>query len=209
MKWWKLFVSSCMAGICIAFGGTVFLSLENKVLGAAFFTVGLFTVCTFRLCLFTGRVCYILERDREYLLGLPLIWLGNLAGTALTAALVGMTRIASIGERAAQLCRVKLDDSLLSVFLLAVMCNIFIYIGVEGFQKNPHELGKYLSLFFGVMVFILCGFEHCVANMFYFSMAGMWSGKTVLYLLVMTAGNAVGGIGFAAVRGWLIRPAAQ
>ena len=50
------------------------------------------------------------------------------------------------------------------------------------------------------MVFILCGFEHCVANMYYFSVAGMWSGKTLLYLLVMTLGNAVGGVVFPVIR---------
>ena len=50
-----------------------------------------------------------------------------------------------------------------------------IYIGVEGYRSNPHELGKYLALFFGVCVFILCGFEHCVANMYYFTMGGAWS----------------------------------
>lgn len=71
---------------------------------------------------------------------------------------------------------------------------------MEGFNRNSHELGKYLSLFFGVMVFILCGFEHCVANMYYFSVAGMWSGKTLLYLLVMTLGNAVGGVVFPVIR---------
>jgi formate/nitrite transporter FocA (FNT family) len=65
---------------------------------------------------------------------------------------------------------------------------------VDGFAKNPHEIGKYLSLFFGVMVFILSGFEHCVANMFYFSVAAMWTGKTLLYVLVMTLGNSVGGL---------------
>ncbi len=65
---------------------------------------------------------------------------------------------------------------------------------MDGFAKNPHEIGKYLSLFFGVMVFILSGFEHCVANMFYFSVAAMWTGKTLLYVLVMTLGNSVGGL---------------
>ena len=43
-------------------------------------------------------------------------------------------------------------------------------------------------------VFILCGFEHCVANMYYFTMGGAWSGRAILYLLVMTLGNAVGGV---------------
>ena len=86
------------------------------------------------------------------------------------------------------------------LFLLAVFCNMLIYIAVEGYNKNPHEVGKYLALFFGVVVFILSGFEHCVANMYYFSIAGMWSGKTLLYVLVMTAGNSVGGWVFPVCR---------
>ncbi len=53
------------------------------------------------------------------------------------------------------------------------------------------------------MVFILCGFEHCVANMFYFSVAGCWSGKLLLRLLVMTLGNTVGGVLFPLARRWL------
>lgn len=93
----------------------------------------------------------------------------------------------------------------LSLFLLGVLCNIFIYIAVEGFNQNPHQLGKYLSLFFGVMVFILCGYEHCVADMFYFTVAGVWSVDTFLRLLVITLGNAVGGVIFPLVQGWLLK----
>jgi hypothetical protein len=84
----------------------------------------------------------------------------------------------------------------LVLFVLGILCNIFIYIGVEGYNTNPHEVGKYVALFFGVMVFILCGFEHCVADMFYFSVAKMWNGSSILRLIVITLGNAVGGVIF-------------
>ena len=159
-----------------------------------FFTIGLFIICSFRLNLFTGKVCYVFEGDRSYALNLPVIWLGNLAGTWLIAQAVRQTRIAGIAERASTIAQVKLDDSLWSIFILAVLCNMLIFIAVDGFNKNPHELGKYLSLFFGVSVFILCGFEHCIANMYYFFVAGMWTWKTLLYILVMTLGNACGGV---------------
>ena len=69
-----------------------------------------------------------------------------------------------------------------------------IYIAVEGYKSIPHEIGKYLAIFFGVTVFVICGFEHCVANMYYFTVGSAWNGKAVLYLLIMTAGNAVGGV---------------
>lgn len=203
MRILKTFVFGILAGISIALGGTVLLSIENKVLGALFFTVGLFVICTFGFSLFTGRVCYVFERDKRYALDLPIMWLGNLAGAWLAAQAVRFTRIATIAERAAAICEIKLNDNLLSIFLLSVLCNILIFIAVDGFGKNPHELGKYLSLFFGVSVFIICGFEHCVANMYYFSVAGMWSWKTLLYILVMTLGNACGGVLIPLLRMWL------
>ena len=195
MKWIKTFVGGVLAGISIALGGTVFLSLENKVLGALFFTVGLFAVCTFGFSLFTGKVCYVFDNSASYAAALPVIWLGNLAGTWLTAAAEGLTRVGpALMERAQAVSAAKLADSPLSLFFLAVLCDMLIYIAVEGYKNNPHPVGKYLAIFFGVTVFILCGFEHCVADMYYFSMAGVWSGRTLLLLLVMTLGNSVGGV---------------
>ena len=204
MKKLKTFAYGVLAGICIAIGGTVFLSCENKVVGALFFTAGLFTICTFGFNLFTGKVCYVFERDRDYALDLPFIWLGNLCGSWLTAALESLTRSGpALAEKAMTLANTKLGDSPLSIFILAFFCDILIFIAVDGYGKNPHEMGKYLSLFFGVIVFILCGFEHCVANMYYFAMAGvLFQGKTLLYVLIMTLGNAVGGVFFPLVRKW-------
>mgnify|MGYP001131415579 CR=1 FL=1 len=179
------FLYAVLAGMAIALGGAVFLALDNKILGALFFTVGLFTVCVNGFNLFTGKVGYAPDNHFRpaYLLFLLLVWLGNLAGTWLVASLLSLTRLAvPFAEKAATLCTVKL-------------CNVLMYIAVEGFRSNGHELGKYLGLFFGVSVFILCGFEHCVANMFYFSMAGLWGqAHTWVWLLIMTLGNAVGGL---------------
>ncbi|MCD8230469.1 MAG: formate/nitrite transporter family protein [Clostridiales bacterium] len=200
----KTFVSAILGGACISFGGIAYLSLDEKVLGALFFTVGLFTICTFGLNLFTGKVCYVFAQDRGYAVNVAVIWAGNLTGTWLVAQMVKLSRLSALVEKAQTMCQVKLEDSFLSLFLLGILCNIFIYIAVEGFKNNPHEVGKYLSLFFGVMVFIICGFEHCVADMFYFSVAGVWSGETLLRLLVISGGNAVGGVIFPLVRGWMV-----
>lgn len=201
MKYAKTFIGAVLAGISIGLGGLVFLAVDNRVLGAALFTVGLFTVCTFGLNLFTGKVCYVFQNNRTYVLNLPIIWLGNLVGTGLTALCASLTRSAlALVEKAASMCAVKAGDNLASLFFLGVLCNIFIYIAVEGFKNNPHELGKYLSLQFGVMVFILAGTEHCVADMFYFWMGRAWSGRTVVCILVITLGNAVGGVLFPLLR---------
>lgn len=197
----RVFLSGVLAGLCIALGGTAFLSMESKLAGALFFTVGLFVICIFKLHLFTGKVCYVFENSLGYAADLALVWLGNLAGTFLAAQALLLTRIGpALAAKAQGLCQSKLDDGLLSILILAVFCNIMIYIAVEGFNRAPHDLGRYIALFLGVAVFILCGFEHCVANMYYFSVAGAWSGKALLYLLVMTLGNALGGVLFPVLR---------
>ena len=188
------FLYSVLGGVCIGIGGTVFLSCENKVTGALLFCLGLFTICTFGFNLFTGKVGYVFEQPLPYTGFVLSVWLGNLVGTGLVGYAVRATRIAGIAEKAEALCQAKLNDGLVSIFILSILCNILMFIAVDGFKNNPHELGKYLGIFLGVSVFILCGFEHCVANMFYFSVANVWSAKTVLYLLVMSVGNAVGGV---------------
>lgn len=201
MRQAKVFLSGALAGVCIALGGTAFLSLESRLAGALFFTVGLFVICLFQLHLFTGKVCYVFQRDGRYALELVFVWLGNLVGTFLAAWLERLTRIGpALADKAAGLCRVKMADGPLSIFILAIFCNMMIYIAVEGFNRAPHDLGRYLALFLGVAVFILCGFEHCVANMYYFSIAGAWSGKAFGYLAVMTLGNAAGGVFFPLTR---------
>lgn len=193
MRSLKLFVSAFLAGIFISIGATAFLSVENKVIGATLFSVGLFGICTNCLALYTGKVCYCLE-NKKNLHDLPVIWFGNFTGTVLSSYLVRLTRIATISEKARQMCLVKMNDSFLSIFVLAFFCNFLIYLAVDGYKNNPHQLGKYLSLLFGVVIFIVCSFEHCVANMFYLSVSNMWNKKTVLLIFINTIGNSVGGI---------------
>ncbi len=197
------FISAIFAGICISTGAAIFLSLDNKIVGSFLFAIGLFLVLTFSLNLFTGKICYALDNKPSYIIDIILIWLGNLVGCLFMAAILGQTRIAGLSEKALNLCNVKLADSYISLFILGVFCNFFIYIAVEGFKNNSHEVGKYLGVIFGVMGFILCGTEHCVADMFYICFAGAWSADMFLRLIIITLGNVVGGIGFKTLHYYL------
>lgn len=188
----RIFLKAAAAGITIGIGGAVYLTLENKVIGAVLFGVGLYTIVLNGLFLYTGKVGYLISaKDKKaYILQLVFTWLGNLAGTALAAAAISATRIRNLGRTAEVICKTKLADTPHSILILAVFCGILMYAAVDGFR----EKGNPLILFFCVTVFILCGFEHCIANMFYFSLAGAWSLRAVIYLLLMTLGNSVGGI---------------
>lgn len=187
----RTLILAILAGCAISIGGCVFLSLENRVIGALMFTVGLYSICTHELNLYTGRIGYLVKYPQaSYCLELLVIWFGNLAGAFLAASATRFTRISNISGKAVQMCEVKLHDNLLSLFLLGVFCGFLMFVAVDGFRaaKNP------LILFMGVATFILCGFEHCVADMFYFSVAQVWSGKAFLCIIIITLGNSVGGL---------------
>ncbi len=200
MKKLGSFIYSILGGASIGIGGIVFLSLESKVLGALFFSIGLFIVLVNGLNLFTGKVCYIFENPPSYTLFVMSVWLGNLIGTTIVGYLVRLTRLTALVDKAVGVVNVKLSDDLLSIFILAIFCNIMMFIGVDGFKNNKHEVGKYLGILLSIFVFVYCGFEHCIANMFYFSVANAWSLKALLYLLVMTLGNVVGAVIFPVSR---------
>lgn len=188
----RIFLKAAAAGITIGIGGAVYLTLENRVIGAVLFGVGLYTIVLNGLFLYTGKVGYLISaKDKKaYILQLIFTWLGNFAGTALAAAAISATRIRNLRRTAEVICKTKLADTPHSILILAVFCGILMYVAVDGFR----EKGNPLILFFCVTVFILCGFEHCIANMFYFSLVGEWSLRAVIYLLLMTLGNSVGGI---------------
>ena len=91
--------------------------------------------------------------------------------------------------------------------LVAVYLGLWVFALVVFLLMDPTDAMGYALLFHWLLLpiaaFVACGFEHCVANMYYFSMAGMWSGKALLYILVMTLGNAAGGVLFPLVRAWI------
>ena len=201
MKAVRTFAYGVMAGFFVSIGGTAFLSIENRVVAALFFTTGLFAISNYGFNLFTGKVCYLLYNGPGYLWDLALIWLGNLGGTLIATALLGLTRVhPALAETAAPLVAAKLGDGLLSVFVLSVFCNVLIFIAVDGYRIIPDALGKYLALFLGVAVFAISGFEHCVANMYFISLTGSWSADAVLFIIVNTVGNSLGGLLVPAVK---------
>lgn len=192
----QLFVLAVAAGLAIAIGGTAFLTIPNKIVGAVLFTVGLYTICLHGLALFTGKVGYAVEQPLSYWKDLAIIWFGNLVGTFIAAQSIVATRCAGISQTALAMSKIKLADNYISLLILGVFCGMLMYIAVEGYKKcqNP------LILVACVAGFILCGFEHCIADMFYFSIAGVWSVDALLVILVITVGNSIGGMLIPAIK---------
>lgn len=192
----KTLLQSYGAGICIGIGGTVYLMCQSKLLGAFLFAVGLCAILVFGLNLYTGMVGYLFDNKPIYIVKLLIVWLGNFAGTATVGVLMRLTRAAkTIAESSGNVVKSKLDDGFLSLFVLGIFCGILMFAGVDSFKKH-WEKKDFAAIFMPVIcvaVFILAGFEHCIADMYYFVAAG----KTVEGLWVLAAvtlGNSVGGV---------------
>lgn len=200
-----VFLRALCTGFAIGIGGAVYLSCDNKYLGAFLFGTGLFTILTFGFNLFTGKVGYAVEREPAYILELLIVWLGNFGGAAISAYILLNTRISGIADKARAMCEIKLADDLLSIFLLAFFCGMLMFIAADGYKTIKNPVGQICVVFLPVVVFILSGFEHCIANMFYFTIAEAWSFKALGYLMIMTLGNAVGGMFIPLVRKGFIK----
>ena len=194
------FFGAVMAGIFIGIAGTVYLATPNPLLGPFLFALGLLTIVCYRFKLFTGAVGYWAnKRGREiftYFGELCIIWLGNLAGCFAVGALVRQSRSFGIfAARIESMCAVKLADSAASLVILAFFCGILMYTAVETFRREELPgMARVLMVILCVAVFILSGFEHSIAGMYYFAVAGEWNLAALGAVGLMTLGNSLGGM---------------
>ena len=182
-------VKSILAGMLIGCGCLAYVVIENKYIGSFLFSLGLLTIIIKEYNLYTGKVGNWIPKDTLKLL---VMFLLNAFGTALVAYLFTFTR-ANI-DAIYPLVKAKVNDNLLSIFILACGCGAMMHIACFNFAVKNHPLYVIMP----IMFFILCGFEHCVANAGFFAMA-----KTpltldlIIKIAVMVVGNAIGSLIFA------------
>ena len=179
---YNTFVLSIMSGLMIGFGGIVFLMCTNRIVGATLFSFGLLTIICQGFALYTGRIGYF----RTYgALSLLITIAGNFVGTFIMAKAFQLTRhtvdIVSVVTP-------KLQDSSLSVFLLSIGCGAMMYLAVDSYRKSK----SWLFVILPIIIFILSGLEHSIANMFYISLADAWGWDALRITLIALVGNGVG-----------------
>ena len=179
------FLKSIAAGICISIGCICYLSIENKIIGALLFSVGLLAILTYGFNLYTGKIGLIKSLSDLYNCIIYLI--GNMYGCAITYGLIMSTSIHNnIYEKLLIIGTNKLLIPLPELFILGVICGILMLFAT----KNKSNI--VLSVFC-VAVFILIGAEHSVADSFYL-LACNDAFKCLEIILTVALGNAIGAI---------------
>ena len=182
--------SGVAAGMLVSIGGAVFLSCENRYVGAALFSVALLCICLKGYSLFTGRVGYLPEQhDRETVSALLLGLLGNLIGTVICGALARYA-LPAVGAAAETACAARLGQAPLQALVRGLFCGVLMYLAVSTYREKDTLLG----ILFCIPVFILCGFEHSIADMFYFAASGIVSLRAFAFIWIVILGNSLGGM---------------
>lgn len=183
-------LSGISAGILISIGGSVFLACDNKYVGAVMFSVALLCICLKGYSLYTGKIGFIPEKhDKEAFSVLLLGLLGNLIGTVACGYAIRYA-LPALGETAEKICNLKLEQALPQTLIRGIFCGVLMYLAVSIFRDRQ----KVIGILFCIPVFILAGFEHSVADMFYFAASGIVSLKAFVFIMMVVLGNTIGGM---------------
>ena len=182
----RLLLFGIMAGMFIALGAsassvamhsTAGVGL-SRFIGGCIFPIGLMLIVFLGGELFTGDCLIILGifdkkvRVLSALKVLVLVWAANLVGAVVIALLVfasgqlGYTN-GLLGAFTIKVALGKATMSFGSAFTSGILCNIFVCGAVLMASAAKDAGGKIWAMFFPIMAFVVSGYEHCVANMYY------------------------------------------
>lgn len=199
------------AGITIGIGCTCFLLFTSltvmpafgKMCGGFLFALGIFAIISFEMKLFTGMVAGIPSMGKKDLWQLPVCFLCNALGVLLTATLIKFT---AIGDTVVLLGAQAIDGKLnaeywyINALISSIFCGILITMSILApSYAKAKGLSATLGVVLPIIVFAFCGFDHSVANMFYFFSLGEVSWRVVGYILITIVGNILGGTAFPLV----------
>jgi len=153
----------------------------QRTVGGLCFCLGLVLVLCCGAELFTGNILMVCARASKKISGAALarswalVWLGNLAGSLVAVALVFFANVqgmngGEVGEAFVSVAAGKVALDPLTLFVKAVMCNILVCLAVWIGLSAKTVADKVLGILLPISAFVACGFEHCVANMFFLPM---------------------------------------
>ena len=227
--WYKNLILAVLAGVFIALAGALatiagsaYTGTQSNLVKAAVFPLGLILVTLAGSELFTGNCLLIAPllcgevKITKTLKNLGITYAGNLVGSVIIALIVVYGgALEQIAPQVISAAITKCNFGFGKSFLLAIPCNILVCLSVWISMSSKSATGKILAVYMPIFAFVACGFEHSVANMYYFFAALFTAAKygiagynfgsaIVINLIPVTLGNIVGGVVFVAIPYWLV-----
>jgi formate/nitrite transporter len=230
-----LMLLGVLAGAFIGLGALMFTLVASdttlgfaasRLLGGLAFSLGLILVTVAGAELFTGNnllaMAWASRRvsTREVLVNWALVCVANFVGAVGLAVLVWLSGHAAlndgaVGRAAIRIATVKSQLPWIELFFRGVLCNVLVCMAVWMALSGRSVTDKVLAIVFPITAFVAAGFEHSIANMYFFPLATLLgaplgAGDLLRNLVPVIAGNIVGGSVLVALVYWLVylRPGA-
>ncbi|OPJ54977.1 formate/nitrite transporter family protein [Alkalithermobacter paradoxus] len=207
------------AGMFIGFGGHAYITVMQtmkhidvglmKLVGGMVFPVGLMMVIMAGGELFTGNCLMTLALMdkkitlKQMLKNWGIVYTTNCLAIAIMALVVVRTGYYNVGDPvydlAVSIANGKMALDFTTVFIRGILCNILVVLTVWMVAGAPDMISKIFACWFPIIVFVLGGFEHSIANMFFLPVAKFaglditWVDMMVRNIIPATLGNIVGG----------------
>ena len=206
MRFLKAFLYGILAGLAIGLGSFVFTVIcayvsgeGGKMFGSCLFSIGLILVCVFGLSLYTGKIGVVFDGPDKKEIGknaicLPIMLAGNAIG-AFGLGILCHFIFQGVPEIADKITAISLGKTgSTTVFLQGIFCGALVYIAVYCFKNFQNWAMKIIGIIVAVTLCVYCGFQHCIANMFYFGMAFNWNIDMLWNLLIVILTNSIGAL---------------
>ncbi len=233
---WKMLILGFFAGMFIGFAGiasttasaTIASASVARLVSACVFPAGMAMVLVAGSELFTGNNLIIISvlQKKATVAGMLKNWffvfLGNFIGAGFVAVMVVYSHVPDLyngllAQKVVAAAMSRINQSFSEAFMRGVLCNILVCIAVWAAFAAKRVSGKLLMSFWPVMLFVLCGFEHSIADIYFgiagiaaageygIAAAGLNFGSFLLKnLLPVSLGNIVGGAGIVGIGYWLV-----
>lgn len=215
----KMVLLGVLAGMFIGFGAhadivviqTLGKSVDigfAKLLGAAVFPVGIMLVVMAGAELFTGNnlmALAVLKKEitlEQMLRNWIFVYIGNFIGSVLLAWLLsksGLYGSEATMSKAVSIAQAKTSLTVTNALIKGILCNMLVVLGVWMQAGSKDMIGKIFALWFPIMLFVLSGYEHSIANMFFIPLGKFlgadisWTQIWIRNIIPVTIGNIIGG----------------
>ena len=204
MKYLKVLLFGIFAGLAIGLGSFAFTivsayltSKEGVMFASMLFSIGLILVCVLGLQLYTGKIGVVFdnrEKLAENAINLPIMLVGNAIGAFALGILCHFIfmNVPDIATRIEAISVAKTASKF--VLLEGIFCGALVYIAVYCYKNFQNWGMKIIGIIVAVTLFVYCGFQHCIANIFYFGMAFNWNSDMLWNLLLVILTNSIGAL---------------
>lgn len=195
----KMILLGIMAGAFIAIGGatsnTAVHDISNvglaRTLAAAIFPVGLMMIVFCGGELFTGNCMMsmaVMDKQIKFLQmirNLVVVYISNFIGAMIVDLLIVYSgnldyTAGTLGAYTIKVAMGKVTIDPIKGICSGILCNILVCMAILMAGSAKDIVGKVFAIFFPIFAFVIGGFEHCVANMYYIP-AGILASKQAKY----------------------------